>query len=123
MRDDAFDEAAKVAEACATNHEVAAVGPQFVKSATSVAGQAISSGPGCVPLVGGFVVAQHTVFGGEQGLAVVLNNSTDGEVKGGPRIHQASVAVVEVEFEFTPSDPHVAVGRFIGSYAVDGAGR
>ena len=122
MRDDAFPELAEVGEISATDDQVRAVRPQLVESVSGVAGQSIAGLPHRVPRVGGFVVASDAVFGGEQRFAVVLNDASDGEIKVGPRIDQGLGTVVEVEFEFSPSHPRVAVGGFVGRDAVDGSG-
>ena len=121
MRNDPLLEAAEVAEASAADHEVVPVGPQFEEPAPSVAGQAVARFPLRVPLVGGFVVAEHAVFGRKQGFTVVFNDASNREVKRGPRVHEGTVGVVEVQFQFAPRHPGVAGGRFVGGDAVDGA--
>ena len=122
MRDDAFPELAEVREIGATDDQVRAVRPQFVKDVAGVAGQPVSGFPRGVPRVGVLVVASDTVFGSEQCFPVVLNNASDGEIEVGPRIDQGLGTVVEVEFEFSPSHPRVAIGGFVGRDAVDGSG-
>ena len=122
MRDDPLLELAKVVEFCTADDQVGTVGPQFIEDVAGIPWQTVPRLPRAVPCVGDFVVSGDTVFGGEHGFAVVFHDAPYREFEVVPRIDERLTAVVEVQLEFTPCHPRVAVGGPVARHSVDGTG-